>query len=314
MSAHRAYGAATSRIAKETCIIMIVQPNNFNIADERPIEYCLWDASIPCFRVTFGYEVLVQTSLTLNRELLYNPPHRSTPLEVSVVYFRSGFEVEEYADDMGHMARFQLEKSKAIKCPNLLGHLSTFKKVQQALTVPGMLEKYLTLEESRRLEKTFVSMWPLDESEEGQQARRFATDPITAARYVLKPSLEGGGHNIYGADIPGFLAKLPKELWHTYVLMEKIVPPLLNNTVMGSQGLCEGPVVSELGVFGICLWKSNRGTGKAVVMEEKDPCWSFKTKMAEVDEMSVVKGYGYFDSPALVGGEVFETLAGNDSR
>lgn len=29
--------------------------------------------------------------------------------------------------------------------------------------------------------------------------------------------------------------------------------------------------------------------------------WSLKTKPANVDEMSVVKGYGCFDSPYLVG-------------
>jgi hypothetical protein len=28
--------------------------------------------------------------------------------------------------------------------------------------------------------------------------------------------------------------------------------------------------------------------------------WTFKTKYADVDEMSVVKGYGCFDTPYLV--------------
>ncbi|KAH7350609.1 glutathione synthase, partial [Rhexocercosporidium sp. MPI-PUGE-AT-0058] len=178
-SAHHAYGPATSRTAEETCILMIVQPSNFNIADERPIEYALWDASIPCFRVTFGYEVLSQTTVAPSGELIYQPPHWATPMEVSVVYFRSGFEVHEY-DDMGHMARFQLEKSRAIKCPNILCHLTTFKKVQQALAMPNVLERFLTADEATIITKTFMKIWPLDESEEGQNARKLALGPETA--------------------------------------------------------------------------------------------------------------------------------------
>ncbi|KAH9217715.1 glutathione synthetase, partial [Leptodontidium sp. 2 PMI_412] len=297
-SAHHTYGSAASRTAKDTCILMIVQPNNFNIADERPIEYALWGASIPCFRVIFGYEVLSQTSLTPAGELIYQPPHLKIPLEVSVVYFRSGFEVHEY-DDMGHMARFQLERSRAIKCPNILGHLATFKKVQQALTVPNVLERFLTVEEAAIIARTFMKIWPLDESEEGQNARKVALDPETARGIILKPSREGGGNNVYGEAIVEFLKSIPVAAWGTFILMEKITPPLLMNMMMNHIGLYQGPVVSELGVFGVCLWKRGQGGQGADILEEMNPCWSFKTKNAKVDEMSVVKGYGCFDSPAL---------------
>ncbi|KAG4441650.1 hypothetical protein IFR05_002857 [Cadophora sp. M221] len=305
-SAHHTYGPATSRAATETCILMIVQPSNFNIADERPIEYALWDESVPCFRVIFGYEVLSQTSLTPSGELIYQPPHRKTPLEVSVVYFRSGFEVHEY-DDMGHMARFQLERSRAIKCPNLLGHLATFKKVQQSLTMPDVLERFLTAEEAAIITRTFIKIWPLDESEEGQIARNLAMDPETAREYILKPSREGGGNNVYGEAIVEFLKAIPVAAWGTFVLMEKITTPLLNNTMMNHVELFQGPVVSELGVFGVCLWQRGQDGKTSEIIEEMDPCWSFKTKNAKVDEMSVVKSYGCFDSPALVDREIFET-------
>ncbi|PVH80547.1 glutathione synthetase [Cadophora sp. DSE1049] len=305
ISAHQAYGPAVSRTTKETCILMIVQPNNFNMADERPIEYALWDASIPCFRVIFGYEVLSHTSVAPSGELIYQPPHRKTPLEVSVVYFRSGFEVHEY-DDMGHMARFQLEKSRAIKCPNILGHLATFKKVQQVLVMPGVLERFLPANEAVAVARMFVKIWPMDESLEGEEARKLALDRETVRRHVLKPSLEGGGHNLYGEAIVDFLRNTPQTLWHTFVLMEKIAPPLLTNTMVSSQGIYEGPVISELGVFGVCLWERGRVGQRPQIVEEINPCWSFKTKKADVDEMSVVKGYGCFDSPALVDEETFE--------
>jgi hypothetical protein len=125
--------------------------------------------------------------------------------------------------------------------------------------------------------------------------------------YVLKPSLEGGGHNIYGGDIPKFLAGVKKELWGSYVLMGKIVPPVLSNVLMSPRGMYEGDVISELGVFGVCLWRRVRDGEKAraEIVDELEPSWSFKTKDASVDEMSVVKGHGCFDSPMLVDRKVF---------
>jgi glutathione synthase len=305
-AAHKAYGPAKTQGVTETCILFIVAPDNFNIADERPIEYALWDESIPSYRVPWGHEILIQTSLSPTRELLYHPASRSNAMEVSVVYFRTGFEIYEY-DDIGRMGRLQLEKSRAIKSPSILSHLTGFKKVQQGLTAAVALERWLTPAEASMLSRTFAPMYPLDDTPSGQHAKNLALDPETASNYVLKPSLEGGGHNVYGAEIAAFLQRTPDELWKSYVLMEKINPPLLNNFMMSSRGLYEGPVISELGIFGVCLWKRVQGveSAQAEIVSELKPSWSLRTKDASVDEMSVVKGYGCFDSPALVDWDIF---------
>ncbi len=100
-------------------------------------------------------------------------------------------------------------------------------------------------------------------------------------------------------------------MWQQYILMEKITPPLVKNFLMSPRGIYEGPVISELGVFGICLWKGcsgEDGKRKPDMVEEFEPCWSFKTRDASVNEISVVKGYGCFDSPALVDSELFLSL------
>jgi len=308
-AAHRAYGPAKSQDVTETCILFIVAADNFNIADERPIEYALWDDSIPSSRVSWGHDVLLHTSLSPTHELLYHPPSRPIATEVSVIYFRTGFEIHEY-DDIGCMARLQLEKSRAIKSPSILSHLTGFKKVQQALTAPGILERWLNPDEAEKLSRTFAPMFPLDDSPSGQHAKKLALDPETASNYVLKPSLEGGGHNVYGNEMAEFLQQTPEELWKSYVLMEKISPPLLKNFMMSSRGLYEGPVISELGIFGVCLWKrvQEGESARAEMVSELKPSWSLRTKDASVDEMSVVKGYGCFDSPALVGWDIFMSV------
>ncbi|KAE8152057.1 hypothetical protein BDV25DRAFT_151689 [Aspergillus avenaceus] len=292
--AHEAYGPKRSDQASEKGVLFVVQPNNFNVADERPIEYALWDLDtpVPACRAEFPSDILDYTTLTESRELLFHPPWLPKTIEVSVVYMRAGYEVHEY-DAAGKEARLRLELSAAVKCPSLLGHICTFKKVQCALIASGALERFVSPVEAEMLRSTFMAMYPLDESELGMHARRLATDPVLARDYILKPSLEGGGHNVFGDDIPDFLASTPEEKWAAYILMQRIVPPSAANVLLSPRGLDSGPVVSELGVFGTCLWKRGR------VLRNSVAGWSFKTKDEEVNEMSVVKGYGCFDTPLL---------------
>ncbi|KAJ5999570.1 hypothetical protein N7451_007380 [Penicillium sp. IBT 35674x] len=300
--AHSTYGPPRSNLAKETAVLFLVQPTNFNIADERPIEYELWnrESPVPAYRLDFGPDVLQYTRLTESRELLFQPPwlESASPIEISVVYLRAGYETYEY-DQTGLDARLRLEKSTAIKCPSILGHITTFKKVQQALTKPGALERFLTDSEATAIRETFVPVYPLDESEEGLQARELASNTETADDYILKPSLEGGGHNVYGEDIPGFLASIPESKWSSYILMERIQPPRLSNLLMSSAGIDGGEVVSELGVLGTCLWR-RASEGQCEMLHNSVGGWTFKTKHADINEMSVVKGYGCFDTPYLV--------------
>lgn len=258
---------------------------------------------MPAYRLDWGSEVLQYTRLTEERELLFQPPWLPSkdPIEISVVYLRAGYQADEY-NLTGWEARLQLEKSAAIKCPSILSHLTTFKKVQQALTLPGALERFLSKTEAAAIRETFVPMYSLDKSDAGLYARSQARDRECSAKYILKPSLEGGGNNVYGDEIPDFLAAIPESQWSRYILMERINPPISSNLLMSSAGICGGDVVSELGVLGCCLWKANPSKGHCELLHNSVSGWTFKTKRAEIDEMSVVKGYGCFDTPRLVDG------------
>lgn len=139
----------------------------------------------------------------------------------------------------------------------------------------------------------------LDSSTEGQTARKQALNPAMAKDYVLKPNLEGGGHNIYRQDIPGFLSTLPEEEWQKFILMRCIDPLKQNGHLMLAEELYTGPVVGELGAIGTCVWR--REGNSVEVLSNRMAGWTFKVKPAEVDEMSVVKGYGCFSTPYWVG-------------
>lgn len=301
-AAHVAYGPKRSREATETAILFVVQPDNFNVADERPVEYALWnrDPPVPAYRIDYGDDLLQRTTLTDTRELLLHPLDRVGPtLEISVVYMRAGYEAHEY-DEVGRQARLRLELSVAVKCPSLLAHICTFKKIQQALTTPGALERFLPPPKAAVIRSTFVRVYPLDESEAGLHGRRLATDREIVHDYILKPSLEGGGHNVFGDAIPDFLSSIPRSSWCAYVLMERIASPSVQNVLMSASGLDMGDVISELGVFGACLWRKAVHDGACDILQNAVAGWSFKTKYNDVDEMSVVKGYGCFDTPLLV--------------
>ncbi|KAL8819278.1 MAG: hypothetical protein Q9191_007767 [Dirinaria sp. TL-2023a] len=333
-TAQKMYGSARTEQCATPGILFVVQPWNINICDERPLEYALWNhnPSIPTYRVIFGEEVLAHTSLSATRELMYQSPSMSSPLEIAVVYMRAGYDLEEYTPS-GYAARLLIEKSRAIKCPSILCHLATFKKVQQELAVPGVLERFLRPRTAAAVATTFMPMYPMDDSSSaGKDGRRLACDATTAAKYVLKPSLEGGGHNIYGLDIPSYLNSIPETQWQNFILMERINSPSQKSVLLPPRGMNSGandtsmpytfqpdptsttknlidrfgqPTVSELGIFGTCIW-TRSGNREAIMLENSVAGWSFKTKPANVNEMSVVKGYGCFDSPYLIDMDTLE--------
>ncbi|KAK1058660.1 hypothetical protein LTR74_013212 [Friedmanniomyces endolithicus] len=292
------------------CILMIVQPFNFNIGDERPLEYSL----LACYRCEWR-EVMRCCYMGSNRELFYIRPGdgkdiSSKLFEVSVVYYRAGYDVEEYTEESGGKEiRLMLELSRAIKCPDVKMHLVGMKSVQRALAEPGIVAQFLP--DARRAGEvtgTFMPMLPLDSSPQGVEARRLAMDPKLAMDYVLKPNLEGGGHNVFRADIPAYLSRIPAEDWERFILMRLITPPISAEPgmLLTSQEVYEGPIVSELGVLGFALWRNTRqegsgqdGPGKVEILKNETLGWTFKTKPTGVDEMSVVKGYGCFDCPLL---------------
>ena len=153
------------------------------------------------------------------------------------------------------------------------------------------------------LRETFTTLYPMDDSELGTHAQGLAR--TAPEGYVLKPQREGGGNNIYRADIPGFLDELAREPLaegeppkrEGYILMSLIEPPLgLKNLLVkgGQADVKSGEVVSELGVYGVALFDSsevkvNVGAGTLL-----------RTKGRESDEGGVAVGYSVVDSMVLV--------------
>ncbi|KAF1915729.1 glutathione synthetase large chain [Ampelomyces quisqualis] len=302
-TAHKAYG--NSKTSRPLCVLFIVQDAERNVFDQRHLEYALLEGNgVRTFRLPFG-ETMSHTKLDADQTLVYTPPSSpSSSFEVTTVYFRAGYAPDDYPNEEDWAARLHLEKSKAIKCPSILTQLAGCKKVQQVLATPHSphLQRFLPDSEvAARVLATFAPIYPLDDSEAGKEARKLATDPTSASRYVLKPQREGGGNNIYRKAIPPFLQKLPETHWPAYILMEMIEPPPLSNAILRNGELQRGGVICELGVYGVCLWRDGSSAdAKGEVMENFEAGYLLRTKGDQSEEGGVAAGFGAVDSCCLV--------------
>ncbi|KAF9478219.1 glutathione synthase [Pholiota conissans] len=321
--AHKAYGDERSQI------LFVVQPGERNVFDQRPLEYELLERyGIHSIRNTFeelGNIAHVDPStsaLIITRSLDGSPSER---IEISTVYYRSGYVPHEYPTPKHYTTRFLIESSKAIKCPTISLQLAGGKKVQEVLGRPGVLERFLADEAKygkdvygpeviSELRDSFMDMWSLDVNEDRVTPDRPSSESGNeefgtrlaregALGLVLKPQREGGGNNVYKESIPTFLDTLDPEERQAWIAMELIQPPKdfgnylirAGSTNSQSQTPVKTEVVSELGIFG---WALFGGPEKSI--SEKEVGWLVRTKGKDSNEGGVATGFSVLDSLLLV--------------
>lgn len=135
--AHKAYGNP------QTSVLFIVQDSERNVFDQRLLEYhLLADHGIQTARLTLP-QIAQSARLDDDRRLIIpKVTAQGETSEISVVYFRAGYSPADYPSESEWNARKLLELSRAIKCPTIITQLAGCKKIQQALSVPGVLERY----------------------------------------------------------------------------------------------------------------------------------------------------------------------------
>ncbi|KAB1262908.1 Glutathione synthetase [Camelus dromedarius] len=294
-------------------VLLIAQEKERNIFDQRAIENELLARNIHVIRRRFE-DVSEKGSLDQDRRLFMDGQ------EVAVVYFRDGYMPSHYSLQNWE-ARLLLERSCAVKCPDIATQLAGTKKVQQELSRVGMLEHVLPgqPEAVARLRATFAGLYSLDmmllyttagpqllhlwpktvgdcflafcQGEEGDQA---ITEAIAApSRFVLKPQREGGGNNLYGEEMVQALEGLKdSEERASYILMEKIEPEPFGNCLLRSGSPARVvQCISELGIFGVYVRQ-----GKTLVMN-KHVGHLLRTKAIEHADGGVAAGVAVLDNP-----------------
>ena len=256
--------------------------------------------NIKTVRATF-LEIGAQSSIDPSSGALrLSLPLYNTPLEISVVYYRAGYTPDDYTTDTDYGIRFDLERSRAIKCPSIPLQLAGTKKMQEYLTRPGVLEAILshfhdttvTAHDLDALRGSWMEMWALD----GDGYERTLRE---SQHLVVKPQREGGGNNIYRDSIPDFVASLPQGDREAWIAMRLIDVPdtasLLIKT--GAEAASRVSTVNELGIFGWSLFLENE-TG--VELSEAEAGWLLRTKASQSNEGGIAVGISVLDSPLLV--------------
>ncbi|XP_054638499.1 glutathione synthetase-like [Dunckerocampus dactyliophorus] len=269
-------------------VMFLVEAMQRNILDQRFIENELWKRNITTIRKRFE-EVSKSGKLDDNKRLFVDGQ------EVAVVYFRNGYMPQNYTSEQTWEARLMMERSLAVKCPDISTHLAGTKKVQQVLAKPGVLERFFPDQPQavEQLRATFAGLYTLDMGPEGDKTVEMAL--ATPDRFVLKPQREGGGNNIYGEEICKVLGRVKDSSERmAYILMDKIQPrPIQNYLLRRNTPLKISNCLSELGFYGVYVRQ-----GQDMVMND---CVGhlLRTKSSEHSDGGVNAGVAVLDNPLL---------------
>lgn len=271
-------------------VVMVVQPGETNSCDQRDLEFLL--------NAQYGVKLLRRTLF----ELASCAVNHADELELEhggavvagVVYYRAGYTPDDYPTDTEWDGRAKIEHSTAIKCPDVFYHTFGAKKVQQALSTPGTLEKFASSpEDAALLASCFAGLYALGEGDDQGVVDMALEDPHS---YVLKPQREGGGNNLYDDNLVQALKSMSYQDRGGYILMQKILPASVRGSlVRRGKVVYDGDCVCELGVFGVSLreYDSDRILMDDVVGH------ILRTKPVLTDEGGVAAGYAFLSSPKL---------------
>ncbi|XP_072371321.1 glutathione synthetase-like [Scyliorhinus torazame] len=273
----------------EAVVLFLVEKVSRNIFDQRCLEMELWYKNIRVIRRQ-TLDIYERGSLDDEKRLFVDG------YEIAIAYFRTGYSPEDYHNDDCWVARLLIERSKAIKCPDIATHLAGTKKIQQELARSGMVEKFLTdcPKSAERIRATFVGLYSIDEGPEGDEIIKKAVEDPEG--FVLKPQREGGGNNIFGEELKQLLGNIkdgPKR--SAYILMDRIKPQTVKNYLLHpGSALKLSECVVELGVFGVYIRKCRK-----LVMNES-PGHLLRTKSTEFADGGVSAGVAVLDTPYLI--------------
>ncbi|XP_071394980.1 glutathione synthetase-like [Centroberyx affinis] len=192
-------------------------------------------------------------------------------------------------------ARLLMERSLAVKCPDIGTHLAGTKKVQQELARPGVLERFFPDQPQvvEQIRATFAGQYTLDMGPEGDQT--VAMSLAKPDEFVLKPQREGGGNNFFGEDIVRILEEVKGDKRRAaYILMDRIRPKVEHNVLLRrGLPLQLSSVCYEIGVLGAYV----RHGGEMVLNEVAGQI--LRTKSIEHGDGGICSGVSVFDSPLI---------------
>ena len=181
--------------------------------------------------------------------------------------------------------------------PGYTAHVTSYLLFNQqtCACMPVQVERFLEPDESTAIRRCFAGLFPVGSDGD---AKAMADAVAHPERYVLKPQREGGGNNLYGAELKGKLdnSKATDEELRSFILMQRIFPKAQPAVMINRGRPVAGHSISELGVYGTYL-----GDGEGKEMLNEYAGFLVRTKLEGVDEGGVATGYAVLSSPIVVG-------------
>lgn len=324
-------GASSNGTKRVPRILFVVQPNERNIFDQKPLEYALlMHHGIHVVRRRLDQLASARISERDGRRLYVKDQDscdrdgvdedQDDGWEISVIYFRAGYTPADYPTPAHFETRKLLERSRAIKCPPIALQLAGSKKIQAVLSDPGVVESFLlrspklcrnarekqsssvgdhvfTVRDVEELRASWMEMYSLDTPNAITRTLSQHMD------MVLKPQREGGGNNVYKAHIPSFLEGLDEKEREAWIAMRLIRAPVgvRNWLVRSGRENTLANVVSELGTFGWALFTHTQTSlPSSIKLQEESGGYLLRTKGVESDEGGLATGFSVLDSALLV--------------
>ena len=305
------YNKQKSLKVRDTQVVMVVSPSESNFVDQRHVE----------FEISSKYHENVQFTraslLDISEYGSFDSKSgcfRYKEKIVAVFYFRTGYTPEDHPTEIEWNVRLQIERSNAIKCPNIGYHLAGCKKIQQVLANPREIENFISsVSDCSLLRNVFAGLYNLDISETGndilQHVNKVKIDAILHPEiYVLKPQREGGGNNMYGDSLKEALNTFSPVELAAYILMEKILPSS-QITHFVRDGKCfTDQSICELGIYGIYLGDgsiesyNHQNSNNKLSPKNRNIYAGYLLRVKPIlsDEGGVAAGYSVLAAPNLI--------------
>ncbi|PIW60160.1 glutathione synthase [Shewanella sp. CG12_big_fil_rev_8_21_14_0_65_47_15] len=280
--------------------LMIVQENEDNVFDQHLLELALQQKGIQTLRRTFS-ELQGQLTTGVKHRLILGGVGT-----IDTVYLRAGYQFADYASvDINGNRDYQalmgirvlLEQHRIALNATLGQQLATSKRIQMLLSSMDELtltQFGLTQPEASMVKSLLGEMRPVT----AQSAQLIAESPLDA--WVLKNQGEGGGHCLFGTDIPRKLAELEPSQYPVWSLMRRLHPhPRATPALVVRNGEIQiiDDLIPEIGMFSVHC------DGLPAVNENADsPSYAgylIRSKSAMVTEGGVHSGQGVVDSLML---------------
>lgn len=294
--------------ARLQAVLFVSDEAENNELDHRKLEMALFRHGIVSLRRSLGQlsacspEKLLEACCSPNAsaQALVVDGH-----EITVAYFRTGYWPCNYEpSDACWRVREAIERSEAVKCPSVPAQLAGMKKVQQLLSVPTELRRFLPeAGRAEHLERCFARMG--DPSEESAEAKACIEAALAdPAAWVMKPQVEGSGELLFDEDLLEALRSRSKQDLAEFVLMERLRPPITSSVVFqappGQRAQVHvRPSVAELGIFGVFV------ADGASVRSNKALGHLLRSKAQKTRQGGVFVGNAVVDAPLLVPPEQF---------